>query len=403
MSAAAQDPRFHAAAAGGADWGQAVRACLDKLGEVRGCTLGFLYVSDSLAEHATAIVTLLRGVTGIRDWVGTAGIGVLGGGEEFFDTPAVAIMAARLPADDYRVFPIVSEDLTPLRRAAGGWLDRSGATLGLVHVDPRQQRIADLVGRVAECTGAFLVGGLTSSRGEFPQFTVPDTGATMAAGAAGAAGATGAAREGTGGGPVGDGGLSGVLFGPGVAVATGQTQGCSPIGPLRTITAAQENVILEIDGRPALEVFKEDIGEALARDLRSVAGSIFAGLPIAGSDTGEYLVRDLVAIDPRTGWLAIAERVQTGQPVLFTRRDPEAAAADLERMLAGLKRRLPGPPRGGVYVSCVARGPGLFGENGEVAAIRTALGAVPLVGFFANGEISHNRLYGYTGVLTLFV
>jgi small ligand-binding sensory domain FIST len=35
--------------------------------------------------------------------------------------------------------------------------------------------------------------------------------------------------------------------------------------------------------------------------------------------------------------------------------------------------------------------------------VREILGEVPLVGFFGNGEISRDRIYGYTGVLTLFV
>ena len=55
-------------------------------------------------------------------------------------------------------------------------------------------------------------------------------------------------------------------------------------------------------------------------------------------------------------------------------------------------------------MSCLARGPALFGDDSqELKTIRDALGDFPLVGFFANGEISHNRLYGYTGVLTLFL
>jgi len=375
--------RFHAASAAGPDWGQAVKACLDRLGDVRGCNLGFLYLTDSLADQASSILNLLRGVTGIRDWVGTVGLGVLGGGEELFDQPAIAVMAAHLPEDSFRVFPVVKGDLGPMRRVAGGWLDRHGAMLGLVHADPRNADLADLVTQLGEATGSFLVGGLASSRGDYPQFSVPD---------------------GKNDGPVGDGGVSGVLFGNGLGVATGLTQGCSPIGPMRTITAAEENLIIEIDGRPALEVFKEDIGELLARDLNRVAGYIFAGLPIAGSDTADYLVRDLIAIDPRMGWLAVAERVEPGRRILFARRDRQAAVLDMERMLEKLKKRLSGPPKGAVYVSCVARGPNLFGEgNQEVAMIRQALGDVPLVGFFANGEISNARLYGYTGVLTLFL
>ena len=66
--------------------------------------------------------------------------------------------------------------------------------------------------------------------------------------------------------------------------------------------------------------------------------------------------------------------------------------------------RSAGPPRGGVYYSCLGRGENLFGgDSRELRAIRNELGNFPLVGFFANGEISHNRLYGYTGVLTLFL
>lgn len=381
------EARFHAASAEGAEWAQVVRACLDRLGDVTGCNLGILYVSDALSGDAAHILKLLRGTTGIRDWVGTVGIGVLGAGVEHFDRPAIAVMAARLPESAFRVFPSVDGDLEPMRRAAGGWLDRHGAALGLVHADPRNQRLADLVGSVAESTGAFLVGGLTSSRGDhFPQFAPPASAATGTEG------------------PVSEGGLSGVLFAPEVALATKLTQGCTPIGPPRTITACEDNVILEIDGRPALDVFKEDIGEELARDLRQVAGAIFAGLPIPGSDTGDYMVRDLVAIDPRTGWIAIGERVESGKPVLFARRDRPSAEADMARMLANLKKRLPGPPKGGVYVSCIARGPNLFGSDSEeLKIIHAALGDFPLVGFFGAGEISHNRLYGYTGVLTLFV
>lgn len=381
------DPaRFKAATASGTEWSAIAKDCLDRLGDVGGCNLGFLYVTDALADHATSIVTLLRGITGIRDWVGTAGIGVCGTGQELFDQPAIAVLCATLPEDGFRLFPVLSGDLEPMRRMAGGWLDRHGASLALVHADPRNQHVPDILGSLEEASGAFVVGGLTSARGQiFPQFTIPGNTATMTSG------------------PVADGGVSGVLFAPGVAVATGLSQGCSPIGPVRTITACEENVLVEIDGRPALDAFKEDIGDLLARDLRRVAGYIFAGLPIAGSDTGDYVVRDLMAIDPRTGWLAIAERVQPGQRVLFTRRDRDSAETDLRRMLKGMKRRLSGAPKGGVYVSCIARGPNLFGSaSEELTIIREEIGDVPLAGFFASGEISHGRLYGYTGVLTLF-
>jgi len=111
-----------------------------------------------------------------------------------------------------------------------------------------------------------------------------------------------------------------------------------------------------------------------------------------------------LGIDPGRGWLAIGGQVGPGERVMFVERAPASAADDLKRMLERLKGRLDRPPRGGVYVSCIARGPNMFGEaGGETGLIRSVLGDVPLVGFYANGEISFNRLYAYTGVLTLFL
>jgi small ligand-binding sensory domain FIST len=176
-----------------------------------------------------------------------------------------------------------------------------------------------------------------------------------------------------------------------------------PIGPVHRIDEARDNVVMAIDGRPALSVFYDDIGPELARDPRRLGGVIFAGLPVAGSDTGDYLVRNLMAIDPRQGWIVLAAEVAPGDQILFCRRDPDSARADLGRMLRQLKARLPGPPKAGIYVSCIARGVALFGEPGvETGLIRDELGDFPLVGFFANGEISRDRLYAHTGVLTLF-
>jgi len=182
------------------------------------------------------------------------------------------------------------------------------------------------------------------------------------------------------------------------------TQGCTPIGPKHVVTAGQRNVIVSLDGRPALDVFQEDIGEKLGRDLNRIGGIVFAGLPIAGSDTGDYLVRNLVGIDPGNKMLAIGELVEAGASLMFCRRDRETARDDMARMLESIKQGLFTRPRGGVYYSCLGRGAGLFGpDSAELKMIRDALGDFPLVGFFCNGEISHNRLYGYTGVLTLFM
>jgi small ligand-binding sensory domain FIST len=374
---------FRSAHATHDDWRQATESCLADLGAVPPASnLGFLYVTDRLAEHLEGILDLLRGRTGVADWVGTTGIGVaassgIGGCAEYFDRPGLAVMLAALPVDSFRVFEPVHGGLGPFRTQYGGWLKGAHPLFGLVHGDPRNPLASEIVGDMAEQLGLFFVGGLTSSRVGFSQ--IADR--------------------------IVEGGISGVLFAGDVAVAAGLTQGCSPIGPTHTITEAEDNVIKTIDGAPALDVFKGDIGELLSRDLRRVAGYIHAALPVAGSDTGDYLVRNLTAIDPGKGWIAIGALVDEGDRILFTRRDRQGAEQDLKRMLGDLAKRADGRPiKGGVYCTCVARGPNLFGDKAEeINTIRAALGDFPLVGFFANGEICNNRLYGYTGVLALFL
>jgi small ligand-binding sensory domain FIST len=201
------------------------------------------------------------------------------------------------------------------------------------------------------------------------------------------------------------GGLSGALVGAEVPVAVALSQGCLPIGPYRTVTAVQRAIVMELDGRPALEALKADAGDILTRDLRRIAGYIHVGLPVEGSDTGAYTVRNLMGLDPRSGAIAVGADLSPGDRLMFVRRDPASARKDFAQRLAELKARIAGKTvRGAHYVSCVARGRNMFGaENGEVAMIHDALGPFPLTGFFANGEICGNQLYGYTGVLTLFL
>jgi small ligand-binding sensory domain FIST len=285
-------------------------------------------------------------------------------------------MIGTLPAGSFCVFPTIARPLEGLRAAERGWITDKQPSLALVHGDPTNRELPALLEELTAETSSFLVGGLTSSRNAQSQVADEIT----------------------------RGGVSGVLFAADVAVATGLSQGCTPIGPSHRISACRENILLELDGRPALEVFKEDVGSVMARGGSLSDGSFHAALPIPGSDTGDYLVRNLVGMDAARGWLAIGEPALEGGKIGFCRRDGESAKRDLEHMLARLKTRVRETPKGAVYYSCVARGPNLFGPgSAELGLLREVLGEVPLVGFFCNGEISNARLYGYTGVLALFL
>ncbi|HWB48225.1 MAG TPA: FIST C-terminal domain-containing protein [Stellaceae bacterium] len=363
------------------------RRLLTQLDREAEATLGIVYVSEPAAAVLPALVEQLAAGTGIQNWTGGVGLGVCANGEEVYDRPAAAVLTAAVPEDAFRIFAATGDPAADLPRHHGRWIEATQPILALVHADPRCPDLLRATIDAGAASGAFLVGGLVSHR----------TGATLVARAARSP--DGGADEGG----TSAGGMAGLMLSPEVGVATALTQGCMPIGPTHRIDEARDNVVMVIDGRPALDVFREDIGPQLAQDMRRLGGVIFAGLPVTGSDTGDYLVRNLMAIDPGQGWIVLGAEVSPGDPILFCRRDPESARQDLTRMVKQLAARLRGPPKAGVYVSCVARGVSLFGEEGvEAQVIRETLGDFPLVGFFANGEISRDRLYGHTGILTLF-
>lgn len=368
------DP-FVVAHATGGDWQDLTDQCLSHIGEVpEDANIGFVYVSDSLDEDMRSILNRLRSETGIYHWVGTVGFGLCVSGEELFDLPAMAVMVGALPRDSFKVVPVITPDRIELPEDIIDWAAEHQPALGIVHTDPRVPGIEATLDMIQEKTGCFLIGGMTASRGAHEQI----------------------ADE------VVDGGVSGILFGSEITAHTGLTQGCTPIGQTHIVSACEENVLHRLDDRPAFEVFREDIGDLLARDLSRIEGYVHAALPIAGSDTGDYVVRNLLGVFPEKGWVSIGEMVQPGDRIMFVRRDGTSAIADLKRMASDLKRRADDAPRAAFYFSCIARGPNLFGRGSvEMKTISDILGDLPLIGFYANGEISNNRLYGYTGVLAL--
>jgi small ligand-binding sensory domain FIST len=356
------------------DWRVALDRCLEqcRLPAV-GAALGFVYASEHFADDLDAIRAQLIAKTGVAHWTGTVGVGICANGKEYFGRPALAVMLCDFGERYFTLLPSIHS----LKEAELAAVRLEGGTpnFAVVHADPATPELAPMIKALsAKLESGFVVGGLTSSRGASPRLP-------------------------NGGRP----GLSGVVFSGDVVVATRLTQGCAPIGPRRTITRAQRNILIAIDGRPAIDVLREDLGVSAA-NLDSVQYQVFAGLPVTTSDTDDYLVRHLVGTDSARGLVAVADTVPAGGSVFFCTRDQASASNDLERMLRSIKSGLYRAPRGALYYSCLGRGPNLFGgDSQELRIIRDHLGEVPLVGFFGNGEISHDRLYGYTGVLTLFL
>ena len=372
--------------------------------------LGLLYITDHYASEAQAILDHVRTeLPLVQHWAGTTGVGICAGSAEYWDEPALAILLCDLPTEHYRVFSGVA----PLPAAGtGSWQARTA----LVHAEPQTPELAELMAELADRTSdGFLFGGLASSRGHAPQFAVHGDAA--------------------GGSFVG--GLSGVAFAPQVACVTRLTQGCQPVSPVHAITRADDLVVLELDGDPALDVMLRDLAISLDDPQRAigVVRQTLVGLSLpaqavverTGHLQQEVRVRHIVGLDPMRQGIALAEHLQPGMGLVFCRRNPQAARADLTRICAELREALepeslsleaallqaPQPTQtlpqagrriaGAIYVSCTGRGGGHFGgPSAEMQIIRHALGDVPLVGFYAAGEIAGHQLYGYTGVLTVF-
>jgi small ligand-binding sensory domain FIST len=352
--------------------------CLNQLGSIPPeANFGFLYLSDDLSDQAESILERLKQATDIDYWVGTVGIGIIAGQTEYYDQPAMAIMLAGFNEADFHMLPNFCKGTSALSGELADWCGANDFNVGLLHADPTNPATQALLGQLGnDIPAAFLVGGITSSRGANIQFVNQAI----------------------------HGGISGVLFSQAVPIMTNLTQGCTPIGGRHIVSQCDNNIIHSLDERPALDVLSEVVGEVIAQDWQQAAGYIFAGIVNKNSDQDDYSIRQIIGIDREEKIIAIGDYLEHNDEIIFCRRDGNSALEDMKRMLLELKLRLDSPIKGGVYVSCLGRGRNQFGDHSEeVRFIHSVLGDFPMVGFFANGEIHKNSLYGFTGVLTLFV
>ena len=377
--------------------------------------LALVYLTDHYAGAAAEILAYLGAeLPQVTDWVGAVGVGIGATGVEYWDEPALVVMLCDLAPGRYRVFSGVA----PLGATQGpeGFVPQTA----LVHADPAAPDLTELLQELAERTlGHYLFGGLVASRVGSLQIASASQGGLAGHGREAALGLF-------------RGGFSGVAFGPDVGIVSRVTQGVRAVGPAHRVSAAHANRVESLDGQPALDVVLQDLGLSLD-DLTAVIGRLrqtlvglqgsavrpaSAAVPLTGRIPlrlgDDVLVRHLVGIDPLRRAVVVADEVPVGALLTLCERHVQAARADLVRICAEIRDEL--SPEGddttdplqriagAIYVSCNGRGGAHFGgPSAELQIVRQALGDVPLVGFFAAGEIAHHRLYGYTGVLTVFV
>ena len=354
--------------------------------------LALAFVSEQHQHEYEGLPALVRGALAPRCLIGSSAGGVIGGGHEVERRAAVALTAALLP--DVEVVPFhLDGDALPAatapaatwERAVGVGADRSPGFVLLP--DPFTFDAETLVaGLDAAYPDSPKIGGLASGGRE------PGANALYVGDAVHRGGAVGVALTGN------------------LALDTVVAQGCRPIGEPMFVTRADQNVLYALDGQPALGVLQQLLAEADPRDRQLFASSLFLGVVMKEQETyrqGDFLIRNLLGIDGKSGAIAVGAGLRTGMVVQFHLRDAETSAQDLDAVLSRYREGRHAAPAGALLFSCLGRGEQLYGTaDHDTRAFHRHLGPVPLGGFFCNGEIGpvHGAtfLHGYTSAFGVF-
>jgi len=357
------------------------------------CDLACVFASTSYHTTWPSLLAQIHTRLSPGALIGCSGSGIIGGGQELEGVPAISIVAAHLP--NVRLFPfaITPEELT--HSSAGGfWVDKIGAApqahpVFILFADPYTCDASKLI---AELNATYrtrpIVGGLISGGNEPGEHLI-----FLQAGVL---------RE----------GAVGVAMTGNISMDTVISQGCRPIGRPYVVTEAEDNVVVTLGGKPSLTVLHHVLSGLSLEDRELVQrGSVFVGVVInelrQTFAPGDFLIRNIIGIDPDLGAIAVADQVDIGQTLQFQLRDPATSRQELRRHLQQSQPAHLGPPAGGLLFNCTGRGKALYGlAHQDVKTIQMVSGKLPIGGFFCNGEIGPiggtNFLHGYTASLGLF-
>jgi small ligand-binding sensory domain FIST len=342
--------------------------------------LALVFVNGADAE---AVGERALELTGARATLGCTAGGVIGGGQGVEEVSAVSVWVGVLPGATLRTFHL---EVMPTggKAAVVGMPELLEARdeVALLLADPWSFPVEGFVSRAAQTLpGLPFVGGMAHGTGPGTTRLWVD-GRTV------------------------DRGAVGVLI-DGASARPLVSQGCRPIGPAMTVTAASGNVVHGLAGLPALEKVRQVL-QALPPPEQAMA-SVGMQIGIAAdeyTDDHDYLVRGIQGTEGEG--LVIGDLVTVGQTVRLQVRDAEAADLDLREALA----RCPGQPGGGALLfSCNGRGSALFGPSlggasHDVHLVQQALAADAVAGFFAGGEIGpvagRSHLHGFTASVLVF-
>ena len=355
-------------------------------------SLTLAFITPHFANHHARLYGLASRYLECETFLGCSGGGVIGGGEEVERAPAVTLVAARLP--DVRIEPFhLSGPLPDLDGPPEAW-ER------LVGVRARDEPQFVLLADPFSCRPEALLAGLDYAFPSSPKIGGLASGATSP-------GLNALFLDDE----VFSEGTVGVALCGDIAIDTVVAQGCRPIGDLMRVTGCRGNLLYELDGSPAFEVLRDLFATLDERDRHLASTALFVGVLMdefsEEPQVGDFLIRNLVGVDPRRGAIAVGENLQDGMRLRFHVRDAQTSAEDLHTMLKSYEKTLPGSVAGALLFSCLGRGVGLYGRpNFDTGVFHEHLGDVPVGGFFCNGEIGPvggaTFLHGYTSSFGLF-
>ena len=356
--------------------------------------LAVAFVSPHYQPGYDRVGPRLGELLGAEHTFGCSGGGIIGAGMEVEQRPALSVTAAVMPGVDIEAFHLEGERLPDLDAGPNAWQELLGVSEAqepqfVLLADPFSFPVQNLImGLDFAFPRAAKIGGLASGAQR------PGDNALFLDGQVHDVGAVGLALHGN------------------IMVDTVVAQGCRPIGEAMRITSSRRNVLAELDGHPPMAVLQNLYRSLSERDRQLMGHSLFLGVVmdelLDNPTQGDFLIRNVVGMDQRTGSLAIGEMLKEGQLVQFHLRDADTSAQDLTFVLEryATENRENEVP-GALLFSCLGRGQYLYGRpNHDTDIFREKLGPVPLGGFFCNGEIGPvggtTFLHGYTSSFGLF-
>jgi len=369
---------------------EACSAALEQLGTTP--DLAVIFFSATHAPQADRIAIAACDCLGTDNLLGCSGESIIGVRREIEREPAVSVWLASWPGVAANSM-LLTFERTPEGGVIQGWSDElseqwPAESFLLLLGEPFSFPTEQLLERMNEDrAGVPIIGGMASG-GHDPG------GNRLIRG-----------RE-----AFAEGAVAALIHGP-VRLDTVVSQGCRPIGRPYVVTRAERNVIHELGGKPALLQLKELFDQLPTREQILVQRHLHVGRVVSEYrekfEQGDFLIRNVIGIDPGEGAIAIGDYIRTGQTVQFHVRDQEAADGELKQLLSGVQSSEGPAPAAALLFSCNGRGTNMFsGPDHDALAIDRALGSVPLAGFFAQGEIGpiggQNFLHGFTASIAIF-